>query len=263
MKKLLKITFLFLIILSCARQQQSDGKFVSLSPSITKQIIDLSSENLLSGITSFCPSIEDVNIVGTLVNPNIERILLLKPKKVLMSLEDSAVQKTEALKKSGIDIHIFSKNKNFEDICKNYLELAKILKAESTAKEKLKQYKLNFESLKSTGSEPAVFLVSTNPLIAVSGKSYIGDILRNSGYKNEFEDLSIPYPVVSMEALLKSSPKFIFVMEKADFDYLKRHSAMSMFSSRIYYTGNENPPYYTLFDYLETMKILNSFRVQE
>ena len=267
MKKLLNITlFLVLILISCTRQKQiddKDNKFVSLSPSITRQIIDLSGEDRLSGITSFCPAIKNVDIVGTLVNPSIEKILLLNPKMVLMSLEDGAVQKVEALKKSGVEIHYFSKNESFEDIHKNYIELAKIIKAEDIAQDKLKQYKHDFELLKSAGNESAVFIVSASPLIAASGKSYIGDILKNSGYKNEFENLNVPYPVISMESLLSKKPKYIFVMDEQAFEYLKKHPALSKLPSKMYYVGTENSPYYTLFDYIETMKILIGFRTKE
>jgi ABC-type Fe3+-hydroxamate transport system substrate-binding protein len=182
---------------------------------------------------------------------------------VLMSLEDAVVQRVEALKKSDIKIHFFSKNENFEDIIKNYTELAKIIKANDIAKIKLKQYKHDFELLKNTGNESATFIVSASPLIVASGKSYIGDILRNSGYKNEFENLLIPYPVISMESLLSKKPEFIFVMDRQAYDYLKKHSALSKLPSKMYYVGADNSPYYTLFDYIETMKILTGFRTKK
>jgi len=281
MKKLYNIAILFftlLLSLSCTRQKQSDdvdgidninnknnkeNKFVSLSPSITKQIIDLSYEDSLLGITSFCPPVKNADIVGTLVNPSVEEIVLLNPKMVLMSLEDRAVQKTDVLKKSGIKIHFFPRNKNFADISKNYIELAKIMNSENTAIDKLKQYTQDFESLKSTGSQTAVFMVSVSPLIAASGKSFIGDILRNSGYKNEFENLKVPYPVISIESLLSKNPEFIFVMDKLAYNYLKKHSALSKLPSKIYYVGTENSPYYTLSDYIKTLKTLTGFRTKE
>ena len=54
-------------------------RIVSLSPAITRQIIDLESEHLLAGVTSYHPPLtREVDIVGTLVQPNIEKIVLLK-----------------------------------------------------------------------------------------------------------------------------------------------------------------------------------------
>jgi ABC-type Fe3+-hydroxamate transport system substrate-binding protein len=261
----LLLSIFILLCLSCTRQKQSDNsgnkdnKFVSLSPSITRQIIDLSCEDRLLGITSYCPYVKNADVIGTLVNPSVEKILLLNPQTVLMSLEDGEVKKTEALKKSGLNVHIFPKNENFEDISKNYIELAKIMGVENIAKNKLKQYEDTFESLKSAGSESAVFIISTNPLIIASGKSYIGDILRNSGYKNEFENLNIPYPVISIESLLNKNPKYIFVMDKEAFAYVTKHLGRHKLSAEVCFTGDHNPAYYTLFDYVATLQILTSY----
>ena len=79
------VTLLFLniifAIISCQRcnDHSSDNenitgkRVISLSPSITGQIIDLGAEDSLVGVTPYHPPLKkDVAIVGSYINPSIE-----------------------------------------------------------------------------------------------------------------------------------------------------------------------------------------------
>ena len=66
------------------------NSIVSLSPSITREIIDLDSENILKGVTSYHPPLKNkIEIVGNLLKPNIEKISLINPELILFSKEDN------------------------------------------------------------------------------------------------------------------------------------------------------------------------------
>ena len=86
------------------------SRIISLSPSITRQIVDLQSESVLAGVTSYHPPLgRKIQIIGTLLHPNLEKIIIIKPDLVLLSEEDSAVQNSDRLKRIGVGTYIFKK----------------------------------------------------------------------------------------------------------------------------------------------------------
>jgi len=186
-------------------------KIVSLSPAITRQIIDLDAEHLLVGVTAYHPPLtRKIDIVGTLVLPNIEKIVLLKPNIVLLSEEDNKVQFNEMLNSTNIRSHTFGRNDSFESICKYYLELATLIDKTSLAKSKLKTYSKTLRSPPKTTKKMIIALfVSNKPLIGASNKSYIGKIISHAGAINCLGLLNRPYPIISMEHLVMLNPDII------------------------------------------------------
>jgi iron complex transport system substrate-binding protein len=186
-------------------------RVVSLTPAITRQIIDLESEHLLVGVTSYHPPLtRKIQIVGTLVRPNIEEIVKLKPDMVFTSEEDNVVQFVEMLKATNIPVHKFGRNLSFNLICENYLELASIIQKRELAEKKLKEYRKRLDSITLDGSKPSVaLLVSNTPLVGVSDVTYIGKVIDDAGGTNSMKLLSRPYPKLSLEHLVKLDPDII------------------------------------------------------
>ena len=194
------------------------SRIVSLSPSITAQMIDLDGEHLIAGVTTYSPPLSrEVEIVGSLTNPNIEKIILLKPDAVLYSIEDSAVQRTEQLTAMGIEIISFRRNVDYSAICDNYRVLAGIIGKEELAEKKLAIYNKKVEEARirtsQYSSKPTVaFFVSQEPLITVSKMSFINGIINDAGGINVYQDLEKAYPIVSAESLIILKPDIIISM---------------------------------------------------
>ena len=85
---------------------------VSLSPSITREIVDLSQARVIMGVTSFDDyRASGVEVIGTLIQPNIEKIVALSPDIVLSSWEDGLVQNVDRLVEAGIPVWRFKRNR--------------------------------------------------------------------------------------------------------------------------------------------------------
>jgi iron complex transport system substrate-binding protein len=193
-------------------------KIVSLSPSITRQIIDLDSEDLLVGVTMYHPPLtREIEIVGTLVQPNIEKIVLLKPDIVFFSEEDNKVQFTEMLNSTNIRTHIFGSNDSFDTICRNYLELAGLIGKTDLAERKLVYYKGRLDSIiKPAGKKSVAVFVSNEPLIGAGGMSFIGKMIEHAGGANILSSLDQPYPILSIEHLVNLNPDIIISVSYHD-----------------------------------------------
>ncbi|MCU0821489.1 MAG: helical backbone metal receptor [Spirochaetes bacterium] len=196
-------------------------RIVSLSPSITRQIIDLDSEAMLVGVTLYHPPLtRKIEIVGTLVQPNIEKIVILKPDIVFFSEEDNKVQFTEMLNATNIRTRIFRSNDSFDTICGNYLELAGILGKTGLAEVKLKHYRDSLNSAKMPEKKMSISIfVSNEPLIGAGGLSFIGKMIEHAGGINILKSLDQPYPVLSLEHIVKLNPDIIISVLYHDGSY--------------------------------------------
>ncbi len=246
-------------------------RVVSLSPSITREMIDLGDADAIVGVTSFDGYRRDeVEIIGTLVQPNIEKILSLEPDCVLYSAEDGLVQNIDQLSGAGIAMERFSRNRSFEDICNNYIILGRLLHIEPVASTKVLDYKIRLKRLRKRHAvgggkreaRPLVAMfVSHRPLMAVSAGSYIGQIIRDAGGTCAYVQAGRPYPLVSFESLIELDPDFVIsvVDEKDDFSIrLHGFTALSCVRNhRIYAIPPESVSYYTPADYLHSVEIIS------
>ena len=263
----LYLCFLLIIIsaLNCSGDapEENSGSFkiVSLSPSVTSQIIDLGAEDHLAGVTPYCPiNKKNIAIVGTYINPSIETIILLKPDIVFMSEEDSDIQRDNFFKKFGLKYYKFGRNDSFESICDNYRKLSDILGKRAHAEKKINSYIDRLNIIKRRGESmyspiKTAFLISVKPLITISGQSYISDIIHKSGGTNIFKDLKNPYPILTLEALVIKQPDAVIVMNPGDELYLTEklkdfQSIEFVNKKNIFALGDENIPYYTPKDYV-------------
>jgi ABC-type Fe3+-hydroxamate transport system substrate-binding protein len=226
LKNLILFLLLILNVFSCGgdekrsllTRQKESRRIVSLSPSITAQILDLEASNLLVGVTTYSPPLpHKVEIVGTLTSPNIEKILLLKPDTVVYSIEDAAVQRTEQLEAMGVKLISFRKNADYRAICENYRTLSRLLGREGLAEKKLALYDAELERLENMERQNIVrpsiaFFVSHEPMITISGRSFISGIINDAGGTNSYDCLEKAYPLVSAESILLLKPDIIISM---------------------------------------------------
>jgi iron complex transport system substrate-binding protein len=248
-------------------------RIISLTPAITRQIIDLESEHLLVGVTSYHPPLtRKIEIVGTLVRPNIEKIVILKPDIVFISEEDNVVQFVETLEATNIAVHKFGRNYGFKSICENYLKLASIIQKRELAEKKVKQYRERLNSITSGGSKPAVaLLVSNTPIVGVSAVTYIGKVIDDAGGINSMRLLARPYPKLSLEHLIKLDPDIIIsILNHTETNNeplknsLKGFPELKVMKNRsIYPLKSENICIYAPGDYVKSVEQVNGIINEE
>jgi len=202
--------------------------------------------------------------VGNLTNPNVEKIILLKPDAVLYSVEDAAVQRTEKLAAMGIKLFSFRRNDDYKTICDNYRSLARIIGKEELAEEKLAAYnrRLGNIKIKAAGNRikpSAAFFVSQEPLITVSRLSFISGIIEDAGGINVYHYLEKAYPLVSAESLIILKPDIILsMMPDAEKFFSRLLSGYNMgkknLSGKVYPINPDNVALYTPGNYVASVE---------
>jgi len=210
------LVYLYSGVLIGYAEQHYPQRIISLGPSITEQLYLLGLQDRLIGCTVYCQrpkEAQNKEIVGTVIEVNLERIVNLKPDLVLAtSLTDpKAIEKSKRL---GIKVVSFSPPKNFAQICEQFLELGKITgrakvadKLVAEAKQKVERVRKKVKGL----PEPKVFVqVGAKPLFTVTGDSFVNDFIEFAGGANIAQNLNMGF--YSREEVLNNNPDVIIIV---------------------------------------------------
>ncbi len=205
MKKYSVIIALFLFI-----NVFSHG-IISMAPNITETIYYLQLDSLLIGRTSYCnypEKAKNIEIVGSFIDFDREKILSLKPGKVIFSNNLTGKEK-EFLNNYKIDyldlkMETIEDIKNSINILSNMYNRDSIAKAFSYAVDSL----LNIDT---KANEKIYIEISNKPIMCASKNSYIGDIFTHFGYIVFSSNKA--YSVFNQEDLFVFNPDIIIIMD--------------------------------------------------
>jgi ABC-type hemin transport system substrate-binding protein len=186
-------------------------RIISLSPQVTESVYLLDSGSRLIAISELCKQPDNAakkERIGTPLRPDIERIVSLKPDLVLGSREGNSPFTMARLKNLGINVHYFSRPRDFAGLMENFLKLSSML-------EKTKEGKVITDeverSVRVTGGNipcNVLWQVGANPLIVASSSSFANDIIRFAGGVNIIKT-ELPYPRMNVEEVVLQRPQVI------------------------------------------------------
>lgn len=225
MKKLIGLVILIsLFSLACENKKSTSGKIpqriISLSPHTTEIIYALNRQDRLVAVSDFCiypPEANKKEKIGGLLNPNIEKIMLLKPQLIIGTPAHSEI--AEKLKQAHIRF-ILLDNDSVSDVLNTIDSLGTLLNAKKTAdslqnaiQDSLSSYE--HKARQNFTEKPRAMLVigrdaGTTRNITVAGpNTFLTTIWERVGGINIFNDLPARYTQVNREALLTKNPDII------------------------------------------------------
>ncbi len=190
-------------------------KVVSLSPVITEALYLLGLERNIAAVTIYCrrpagsPRKESI---GTIVTPDIEKIVSLKPDIVIaMTLTDP--REIEKLKKAGTRVISFTIPRTFAELCGIFVELGRICGKESEAKRLLNDAAKRVASVKkrvARAKKPSTLVqIGSTPLFVATRAFFLNDYVELAGGMNMFADLKSG--TVSFEQVVAGNPDVIII----------------------------------------------------
>jgi len=247
---------IFLILFIATGWGGEKVRIVTLGPYATENLSLLGLEKNIVGLTVYDKEErkKGKEIIGTLWEPNIEKIVSLKPDAVIVSKEGNKPGVVKKLEKFGIKVYVLGELHNFNDICRNFLYLGKIFKKEKEAEEIIKREKEKLNKLKKKikGRKNIFFILGFNPLFTMGKTSYINDIVELAGGKNIFSEVRKKYFPVSMEEVIRKNPEVII--------YLKMEEEQKYFWERIKdVDAVKNKRVYSLLPYIFASPTPESF----
>lgn len=198
-------------------------RVVSLVPSLTESLVEFGLAPSLVGRTRWCTEpaavVEGIEAVGGTKNPDVARIVELKPDLVLVNKEENRLEDCRALEEAGIALHVTHP-------C-TVLEAATMLEelggacgaAEagralaSRCREALARAD---ERLASAGRPVSTFCpIWRRPWMTFRRATYIGDMLARAGCANVFGERTGPdFFEVGIDEVLAAAPELVVLPDE-------------------------------------------------
>lgn len=194
----------------------SNNRIISLLPSLTQSIYYLDAQDKLVGCTNYCQAAkgDQKEIVASVLKPNIEKIVTLKPDIVLASRlipeKDLAT-----IRKFGIQVEVFDSPTSYAEICDQFIRLGKLIDKESKAIEIIEESKAKIATLQrklpKQECAPKVFMqIGASPIYTVIPNTFMNDYITYCGGTNIAEKLTSG--TVGREFVVSQNPDYIFVV---------------------------------------------------
>lgn len=196
-----------------------------MAPNITETVFALDCGHRLVGVTDFCiypPETAALPKVGGYVNPNFERLLVLRPDLVLLH---GRHEKVDAFcRDRGIQVAHVAMDR-LSSTFSAITQLGKILGCPEQAAHLATAIRHDLKALRkkvSAYKRPRVFVCLWRSAGGLTGLgtagwgSYVGDLLEAAGGENLFKEVASAYPQASKESLIKRKPQVILELRPGD-----------------------------------------------
>ncbi|WP_353893890.1 ABC transporter substrate-binding protein [Proteinivorax hydrogeniformans] len=202
--------------------EEKPARVISVAPSITETIFALNKEEYLVGRTDFCDYPQDVSEVasiGSLQEPNIEKIVELEPDFVIASTHFSE-DVYNKLNNLGIEVVLLDPQDSFEGVYDVISQLGKILDANKEAAELVGGMKKTIDEVKEATKnlpKPRVYYVvgyGEFGDFTAGGDTFINDMIEMTSAENVASD--VEGWGYSLERLVEQDPDMLIVSKYND-----------------------------------------------
>lgn len=195
--------------------QQPAKRIISLAPHITESLFAAGAGNKIIGAVSYSDypeAAKKITRVGGYPSLDIEKIVSLKPDLVVAWSSGNNFKQVEKLVALGLTVFM-SEPYNPVDIAKTVQRFGVLAGTSKTAEKAAKDFMQHYQSLKKHFSNKekikVFYQIWNKPLMTVSGKHLISNIINLCGGINVFSELEALTPVISREAVIASGAEVI------------------------------------------------------
>jgi iron complex transport system substrate-binding protein len=202
--------------------QAAPKRIISIAPSFTEILYALGVGPQIIATSNFCdypPEALKTDKVGDVLNPNIEKIIRLKPDLVLCGAWKWTLP--EKLRAAGIQVLEIKDAENLNDSMQRVIIIGQKVEKETEAKAIVDQMKKDIQAIKAreTGARRKVYIELDAGQWTVGGTSYLNEVVQIVGLENIFVDRKEPYLMVTMESILMRQPDLIMSLNRTRDEY--------------------------------------------
>ncbi|MCL2484888.1 MAG: helical backbone metal receptor [Endomicrobia bacterium] len=196
-------------------------RIVSLAPLVTESLYELGMDNEIAGITTYCPKgNHKKEIVGTLLEPDLEKIALMKPDLIISTKDGNNKAAVEKLMRLDFNVYVMETSENFDAICSNFLALAKVVGKEKEAEKIISDSKESVKKIEKRlapqKKQSVLWQVGAKPLYVAAGESFVNSYNYYTKTLNVYADVMLRYPAVEIENVLQKDPDIIILVNMGD-----------------------------------------------
>ena len=197
---------------------QAPARIVSLVPAVTEMLYALGVGNRVVGVSSFDkfpPEIEKLPKVGALLDPNLDRILSLKPDMVVLYHSQTDLQ--TQLKRASVPWYSY-RHAGLADVTETLRSVGTRIGRQEQAQQLATQIESKLAALRTrlgSGQRPRTLVVfgresfALRGIYASGGRGFIHDMLTVAGGDNVFADVQREAVQATTELILARRPDVI------------------------------------------------------
>ncbi len=192
-------------------------RIVTLAPNLTEIVYAIGAGDRLVGNTTYCdypPEAKQVAKIGDTMQPNIERIVALRPQLVLVSTASQLEAFTGQLNEQGIAVYI-TDPRSLEDVFRSIKTLGELLDEPERAEKLVNELRARASTVEAAvrASKPVrvFYQVSAAPLYTIGREAFLTDLIRRAGGQSVTADVPGAFPRYSDEAALATQPEAIIL----------------------------------------------------
>lgn len=192
-------------------------RIVSLAPNITEILFSFGLNTEIVGVSSdsnFPKEARTKVQIGGYLNPDLERIVSLKPDLIIATGAGNTRDIVHRLGNLGFPTYVIFP-KNFDDILKSIDHLGQVVDREKEATvivQGMKKRRERIVELTKALHRPRIFLLVGEAPIVTAGKgSFADDLIRLAGGENIAGKEREMYPRLGMEEVLQRAPEVILI----------------------------------------------------
>ncbi len=197
-------------------------RIVSLAPHLTELLFSAGAGARIVGAVAFSDypaAARRIPRVGDAFRLDLERILALAPDLVVAWKSGIKAADLERLAAAGIPVYVAA-SADLASIAGELEDLGRLAGQAEEAARAASRYRERLAELTATfgGRSPVTvfYQVWDRPLMTVSDRHVIGEVLRRCGGRNPFGTLQAPTPTIDAEALLAADPQVMLTAAAGD-----------------------------------------------
>ena len=192
-------------------------RIITLAPNLTEIVYAIGAGNRLVGNTTYCdypPEAKQVAKVGDTLQPNIERIIALRPDVIFISTASQLETFTKQIGERNIAVFVTDPH-DLEGVFRSIKTLGELLGQQEQAEKLIKDLRSRTTSIEDRVKDrPPVtvfYQVSPSPLWTAGSRSWITDLIRRAGGKSVTAEVEGEWMRYSDEAAIASRPEAIIM----------------------------------------------------
>ncbi len=192
-------------------------RVISLAPNLTEIIYAIGAGDRLVGNTTYCDYPEQaksVQKVGDTLQPNIERILALRPNLIFISTSSQLEAFARQLSDHGIPVYV-SDPHDLEGVLHSIENIARLLSRENDARELVGRLRGRMTAVeaavKSRKPVRVFYQLSAEPLYTAGRDAFVTDLIQRAGGSSVTATIPEAWPRYSAESAVAAKPEVIIL----------------------------------------------------
>lgn len=210
-------------------------KVVSMAPNVTEMIYALGAQDKLVGRTDYCDYPEEalaIESVGTLMTPDIEKIISLEPDVVIASTHFSE-ESEQQLKDLGINVIVLYEEMDMDGVYGMITTLSDVLNKKEAGQTIVAEMQTSVEetlaAIKGLESKSVYYVVGFGEYgdYTAGGTTFLGQLLTMAGGINVAEEVTDwSY---TLESLVEADPEIIIIADdmKESFEIAENYKELT------------------------------------